>query len=439
MTAKKLFTRTTASIIVSTSVIIAIIYVSYLSHAHFKKTVVSQIEQQLQATNEATARGMEEYIDEHLAIFKAFANDSNLRQRIITAAGTGRMPESGYCPIENLYQIHKSEIYSLAVFDAKGLLLHISPAMGDGGGLTDAAKRDIDYVINEHRGYISATFVNERGNLAISGSEPIFAHEEFIGILRWVIEVETLARRFITPIKVGHHGFAWMFDDQHTILAYPRKEFIGLTVLDVIRRMHVERGEKFNENRTKEHIKAEHDYLNRVATEPQGAGIYTNCLTDQPDLVAFWRISIGQEHWHLVLTLPYAEIAGPINRHARNTIMLAGLLVLFLGTGGIMLFRSQKRQAKLEIEARYLQEIASGAEALRESEQKLSGVVESVPDYMCMVDRQFNIIWVNENSESVFGGGYPRQEVLCRLSGPDEVCCALYCPKMFRRRQNPRI
>jgi PAS domain S-box-containing protein len=429
--AKKIFTRTTASIIASTSVIIAIIYVSFLSHAHFKKTVVSQIEQQLQATNEATARGMEEYIAEHLAIFKAFADDSNLRQRIITAAGTGQLPESGYFPIENLYQIHKSEIYSLAVFDAKGLLLHISPAMGDGEGRNDAAKRDIAYVINEHRGYISATFVNERGNLVISGSEPILAHEEFIGILRWVIEVETLARRFITPIKVGHNGFAWMFDDQHTVLAYPRREFIGLTVLDVIRRMHTERGEKFNENRTKEHIKAEHDYLNRVATEPQGAGIYTNCLTDQPDLVAFWRIAIGREHWHLVLTLPYAEIAGPINRHARNTIMLAGLLVLFLGTGGIMLFRSRKRQAKLEIEARYLQKIASGAEALRESEQKLSGVVESVPDYMCMVDQQFNIIWVNENSESVFGADILGRKCFAVYQGRSEVCAPCIVQQCF--------
>jgi len=432
MTAKKLFIRTTASIIASVSVILAIIYVSYLSHEHFRETVVSQMMQQLQATNEATARGMEEYIAEHIEIIlKAFAKDPYLQQKIIDQAGAGQMAENGYCPVENFYKIHQSEIYGLAVYDAKGVLLQSHPTMGDGVGLSLAGKTDIDFVINEHRSHISQTFVNERGNLAISVSEPIFAHEEFIGIVRWVIEVETLARRFISPIKVGQQGFAWMFDDSQKILAYPRREFIGSTVLGIIKRMHVERGEIYNENRTKEHIKEEHDYLNRVATEPQGAGIYTNCLTDQPDLVAFWRIPIGEARWNLVLTLPYSEIAGPINRHARNTTILAGLLVMFLGTGGFVLFRSQRRQAELEIEARYLQEIASGAEALRESEQKLSGVIESVPDYMCMVDPQFNIVWANENTESVFGADILGKKCFAVYQGRSEVCDACIVKRCF--------
>lgn len=432
MTAKKLFTRTTASITASVSVIIAIIYVSYLSHDHFRQTVVSQMENQMQAVNEATARGMEEFFAEHIEIIlKAFARDPGLQQRIIDQAGSGQITESPYCPIENFYKIHQSEIYGLTVYDAKGVLLHSHPAAGNGVGLMHAGKRDIDFVINEHRSHISPTFVNERGNLAISVSEPVFAHEEFIGIVRWVIEIETLARRFISPIKVGRHGFAWMFDDKNIILAYPRREFIGSTVLDIIKKMHVERGEIFDESRTKAHIRGEHDYLNRVAIEQQGAGIYTNCLTDQQDLVAFWRIPIGQEHWNLVLTLPYAEIAGPINRHARNTTILAGLLVLFLGTGGFMLFRSQRRQAALEIEARYLQEIVSGAEALRESEQKLSGVIESVPDYMCMVDQQFNIVWVNENTESVFGQDIIGKKCFAIYQGRSEVCDACIVKRCF--------
>ena len=422
MTAKKLFPRTKAIIITSAAVIIATIYVSYLSHHHFRETVVSQTMQQLQAINQATARGMQEYLAEHVEIIlKAFVRDPFFQQRLISHQGPEQKPASG-CPIENFYKIHQSEIYGLAVFDAGGGLLHSFPAMANGVDHYQAVREDIDLVINEHRSHVSQTFVNDRGNLAISVSEPVVAHGEFIGILMWVIEMDTLAKRFISPIKVGHNGFSWMFDDSQRIIAYPRREFLGLTVLDIIKRMHAERGAIFYESRTKEHIREEHDYLNRVETEQQGTGIYTNCLTDQDDLVAFWRIPIGDVQWNLIVSLPYSEIAGPINRHARNTVVLAGLLVLLLGTGGFMLFRGQKRQTELEIEARYLQEIASGAEALRESEQKLSGVVQSVPDYMYMVDRQYNIIWVNNNAASLFGEDIIGRKCFAVYQRRSEVC-----------------
>jgi len=411
-----------AIIIACISVIIAVIYASYLFHENFRKTLVSQMIQQLQATNEATARGLEEYIAEHLDILKAFSRDPFLQQTICDRTDSLQISDREYCPIENFYIIHKSEIYSLTVFDAYGVLLHRHPARGNNESLSADAKADIATVTSKQQSHISQTFVNERGNLAISVSEPVFDNKEFIGVVRWVIEVDTLSRRFISPIKVGHNGFAWMFDHNNRILTYPRREFIGISVLDFIKRMHAERDEIFNENRVEEHIREEHDYLNQVTTGQQGSGIYTNCLTDQDDLVAFWRIPVGDAKWNLISTLPYSEIAGPINRHARNTSILVGLLALFLGTGGFMQYRSQKRQAELEIEARYLHEIASGAEALTESEQKLSGVIESVPDYMCMVDQQFNIVWVNENTESVFGEDIIGMKCFSIYQDRSEVC-----------------
>lgn len=66
----------------------------------------------------------------------------------------------------------------------------------------------------------------------------------------------------------------------------------------------------------------------------------------------------------MIITLPYSEITGPINKHAREIFGLAGFVIILLGVVGLTLFKSKKEKAKLEIETRYLKQISDGAKAL---------------------------------------------------------------------------
>ena len=75
-------------------------------------------------------------------------------------------------------------------------------------------------------------------------------------------------------------------------------------------------------------------------------------------------LAAGNLILNLIVTLPYSEITGPINKHAKKIFGLAGLVIMLLGAGGLALFRSQKEKAGLETEARYLKQIANGAKAL---------------------------------------------------------------------------
>ncbi|MFH1674613.1 MAG: PAS domain S-box protein [Pseudomonadota bacterium] len=86
------------------------------------------------------------------------------------------------------------------------------------------------------------------------------------------------------------------------------------------------------------------------------------------------------------MTIPYSEISAPINRHARNTFGLAGLIVLVFGTGGVLLFRTQKKKTELEAETKYLKEIAESAEALRASEEKYRVLFQSAAEGILVAD-----------------------------------------------------
>ena len=60
--------------------------------------------------------------------------------------------------------------------------------------------------------------------------------------------------------------------------------------------------------------------------------------------------------------------------------------------------------------------------ALRESEQKLAGIVESVTDAMVMMDRQLNIVWVNDVAKRIFGHDIFGKKCYSAYHGRHEAC-----------------
>ena len=383
MKTTRLANKVTITAIVGVATIITVIYIACLSHRKFEKNAISRTQQELLAIGKATALGLEECISEHSKTLKIVSRNP-LFQKEVYKKRTCDRPETTFCPIRNIYEINNESTDALTLLDSNGVMLHREPSIADRIGMDHSNKPGVECVLREQKPCISKVFYNNLGNLAISISEPIFYNEAFAGIVRWMIETDTIGRYFVEPIKVGEKGYAWMFDDRNVVLSHPRKNFVGMSVLEVIRKMHKERGEVFDENRVKEHIQEEHDYLNRVKTEEEGCGIFVNCVTDENDIVAFKKVSAGNATINLIVSMPYSEIAAPILEHASNTLGLAGLVALLLGTGGLALFRSEKRRADLQTEARYLKQISDGAEALRKSQERFKQMSENINEVFWM-------------------------------------------------------
>ncbi len=394
--------KTAITVIASVAILIGIIYVAYLSNKGFEKTVVSQTQQELSTIAKAVATSLEEFFRGHSEALAVVSNNS-LFQKDVYEKKRCDKPETIFCPIKNHYEAHKKDVDAITLLDADGIMLHREPFIKNRIGMDFTDKPGIAYVIREHKLHVSEVFYNNFGNLAISISGPIFYKDKFAGIVRWMIETDKISRRFVEPIKIGKNGFVWMFDNKNVVLSHPRKDFIGITVLDVVRKMHKKKDRTFDENTIKEHIKEKHGYLNRVKAEEAGYGMFINCATDENDIVAYKRVTAGNLILNLVVTLPYSEIISPINKHAREIFGLAGFVIMLLGAGGLVLFKSQKEKAKLETEARYLKQISDGAEALRKSEERFREFVEGTDNFITRVDSKGIILYVNDTSKKIFG------------------------------------
>ncbi len=420
MKTRRVYTNV-AIITVAGLAVVVVGYLAYLSNKHYEKTFVLQPQQQLLMLAKSIAVGIEGFIREHSDDLKSISRNPMIQEKTYKSI-LFKEPPTGHCLFLDHYEAHKDHVDALTILDAKGIMLRRLPHLEERIGRDHTDKPGVAYVLREHKRHVSEVFYNNLGNLAISILEPVFYKNEFAGAVRWMIQINTISEHFVEKVKVGREGHIWMFDNREDILAHPRKEFVGMSVSDVIRKMHLERGETFDESGLKEHIQEEHDYLNRVKVEEEGFGIFVNRVTDKNELVAYKRIATGETSWNLIMTLPYSEIAGPIHEHARNTFGLAGIVVLSLGLAGMFLFRVQKRKAELETETKYLKRVAKSAEALKKSEEKLAGIVESVTDEMIMVDEQFNIVWANDIAKNLFRPDLVGKKCYEAYHGRDNVC-----------------
>ena len=407
--------------IVGSAVVVFVVYLAYSSHKQYENIVVLQTQEQLLMSARSIAVGIEEFIDEHLQVLRTISINPMIQEQAYKGIPVKR-PPIGHTFCRDLYEAHKDHMDAFAMLDANGIMLRRLPHIEEKIGSDHSDKLGVAYVLREHKTQVSEVFYNDLGKPAISLLEPVFHNDEFAGMVRWMIQVDTIWERFIETAKVGREGYSWMFDNRNIILAHPREEFVGISVLDFMRMVHKVRGRALNNAEIEEHIHEEHDYLNKVQFEEEGSGMFLGCITGMDELAAYKRIAIGDKKWHLIINLPYSEIAGPIHEHARNTFGLAGIVIFVFGVLGMLLFRTQKKKAELETEAKYLKEIAASAEALRQSKEKFAGIVDSVTDQMIMVDEKFNIVWTNDVAKDLFGPDLVGKRCYYTYHGRDEVC-----------------
>jgi len=413
METKGLSNRVVIGTIAGLTAIAILLYTAYLSHREFEETLVSQTQQQLLTVAKTTANRLEEFAGHLSRELKILAKEPAIEEAIKNK--TRQTESHGIQALKILYGTHQGDVDALTTLDAGGIMLHRYPFIADRPGKEHRNKPDVAHVIREQKPYISGWFYNDLGRPAISILEPVSYRDKFIGMVRWMLSLGTLSKSFIQPIKVGKAGYAWLLDEKGTILSHPDPKQLGEHIITV-------RKNKFpgHDWSALEHI------IEKAGRGEEGAGIYI-CATSGKRLIAYVPVHIGNQLWSIGVSVDYSEITGPLYRHAAGQITIAGLVILLFAAGGFTFYKIEKKNAaelrrrNEELKQKVI-ERKRAEEALRESEEKLAGIVDSVTDQMIMVDEHFNIVWVNDVAKAMFGPDLVGKKCYSAYHGRERIC-----------------
>ncbi|MFH1674614.1 MAG: cache domain-containing protein [Pseudomonadota bacterium] len=225
--------RVVISSIAALVIIIIFIYLAYLSHKQFEATIVYQTQGQLLAIARTAAKSLEEFIAGYAEALKTIAKNPHFQEELHLKFVHGK-PDSKYCLIKTFYEVHKENVDAITVFDANGIMLHRHPFMENRPGMDHTDKPGVAYVIKEHATYVSQVFYTNLGKPAMSISEPVFHKGEFAGIVRWMIQTDTISKRSIQLLKAGKEGFVVLLDENGRFLSHPARSFGDRTCFDVL-------------------------------------------------------------------------------------------------------------------------------------------------------------------------------------------------------------
>ena len=327
---------------------LSIVLMGRYAHRQFENTLVDLTKQQLLMIAKSTASSVEMHLGGHANSLSEIARDPLFRKKNNVIAATG--PEQQR--LRGFYEAHRQEFESVAILDANGKVLAAWPE-DLGGGYDFSAGFTMPSFANGFRPQLSPYFLNSRGQRVVAISVPIVVDKKLVGVACALVTVDTLTAMYIHPIKFSQGAVPVLIDEQGNFLSPPPVRR-GRKVSELSACV---KGKCANQQIIKEEIAAGRDGVGIFLSDPQG---------DYPEVrfVAYAPIKFNTINWGVGVVLPFSSIAEPIKRHSRQAIVMAGAVLLFFGIGVTLLFRVQAKQTALEIEARYLQEIAEKATEL---------------------------------------------------------------------------
>ena len=287
---------------------------------------------------------------------------------------------------------HKDDIKGVTRVDARGRIIYTVPYVKKSIGADISYQKHVREIMRTHKPVVSDVFSAVQGFDSVALHVPVFRGNRYDGSIAILIDFQALAKRYLEDIRIGTTGYAWVISMEGIELYCPVPGHTGKPVFENCKDFPT------IITMAKEMLKGNQGVTTYYFDMIMGQSVHT-----VKKHAVYMPIRTMNTFWSIVVASSEDEVLASLKDFRNRLLMLIAVLIL---SGTIFSYYGMKAWGIVQEEKK--RRMAEGE--LRESERRLTDIINFLPDATLVIDREGRVIAWNKAIEDMTG--FPAETML---------------------------
>ncbi len=373
---KKIFTPT-VFVLTILVVLSLIIILGQFFHQSLQEEMAGQFNTQQLLLAREVAVNIESFVDhvyKNLSVISQLPNVDQIH----------RSPRCRSIAESITLSLHNEALITVRVLDENGILLYDSAFPGrelEDLSMTDSFRKArllpknenliTDLLESHDQGSIRKEFIIATPIYKIRKDEP---RPIFRGVVLAVLSMNGITRKYLSPIRSGMRGYAWMMDSEGTLLYHPNQpQMVGKNL--------------YQTDKTCFQCHKSFDAEKKmIEGKSETFGSY-EAPGGENKLAAYYKFPIVRKSWIVVVSAPYSDVIALMQKSRRfYSLLILSIFITTLVVTAVMVI-NYKKQIKAEEKAKHLENERRLEREIEIQKDYLENIIENTKTNLMVIDK----------------------------------------------------
>jgi PAS domain S-box-containing protein len=222
---------------------------------------------------------------------------------------------------------------------------------------------------------------------------------EFGGVVLAVLSLDGLTQKYLSPIKSGTRGYAWMMNSDGTLLYHPTQpRMVGKNLYQTDKTCF-QCHESFDTEKK----------MIEGASETFGS---YQAPGGENKLAAFYKFPLAKKSWIVVVSAPYSEVIALMQKSRKfYSLLILSIFITALAASGVTVV-NYKKKIKAEEKANHLENQRRLEREIEIQKDYLENIIEHTKTNLMVINEDLSVRTVNTSQAQTLGRS--KQDIIGR-------------------------